>query len=336
MVQIQAISYYLPKQVLTNETLADLYPEWSAEKFAETTGIEKRHIAGENETAGDLAEQAAYRLFDEHQIKPDTVDFILMATQAPDYFLPATTCLLQDRLGIPKTAGALDVNLGCSAYIYGLALAKGLIVARIARNVLLLMADTPSKHVHPMDKSARPIFGDGAAATLVTAGEHERIGEFILGTDGSGYDKLIVPAGGMRLPRSAQTNQVVTDSSGNSRSLDNLFMDGNEVFNFTIDVVPQLVKEVLHKNDLTLEQIDLFVFHQANKFMLNFLRKLIRIPAEKFYVNMADIGNTASATIPIALRCAQEDGVLKPGMTVLLAGFGVGLSWGATILRWNT
>ena len=336
MAQIQAISYYLPRQVLTNEELVSLYPEWTAEKIVQKTGIETRHIAGDDETSGDLAELAARKLFDEYSIVSEAIDFILMATQSPDYFLPTTACILQDKLGIPKTAGALDFNLGCSAYIYGLALAKGLVTARIAKNVLLLTSETYSKHIHPMDKSVRTIFGDGAAATLITAGDYEGIGAFALGTDGSGYDKLIIPAGGTRLMRSEQTAQVVTDDSGNSRSRDNLFMDGGDIFNFTIDVVPPIIKTALRKNNCSMEQIDLFVFHQANKFMLDFLRKTIGIPSEKFYVNMADIGNTVSATIPIALRRAQEDGILKSGMTVMLVGFGVGLSWGATILRWNT
>ncbi len=331
---ISSISYYLPAGRLSNDELAALYPGWTADKIYEKTGIRERHISGANETAGDLGEQAALKLFDEHAVDPSSIDFILLATQSPDYFLPTTACMLQHRLGIPTTAGALDFNLGCSAYIYGLSLAKGLIASGTARNVLLITAETYTKHIHPMDKSVRTIFGDGAAATLISSVETDGIGKFVLGTDGSGYDKLIVPAGGMRLSPSAETAIEITDDSGNTRSKDHLFMDGTEIFSFTIAAVPRTVKETLEKNGLTMEEVDLFVFHQANQYMLDFLRKKCKISSDKFYMNFADCGNTVSASIPIALARAAQDGKLKPGMKVMLVGFGVGLSWGATVVTW--
>jgi 3-oxoacyl-[acyl-carrier-protein] synthase-3 len=331
---IKSICYYLPDMILTNDELADLYPAWTADKIFEKTGIRERHISAENETAGDLGEKAAKKLFVEHSVDPSSIDFILLATQSPDYVLPTTACILQDRLGIPTTAGALDFNLGCSAFIYGLSLAKGLITGGIATNMLLITAETYTKHIHPMDKSVRTIFGDGAAATLISAAEEEGIGQFVLGTDGSGYDKLMVPSGGMRLKPSAETALEHTDESENSRSQDNLFMDGTEIFSFTITTVPRTVHEILEKNHLAMEDIDLFVFHQANKYMLDFLRKKCKIPTEKFYMNFEDCGNTVSASIPIALARAEQDRMLKPGMKVMLVGFGVGLSWGATIITW--
>ena len=331
---ISAISYHLPEKRLSNDELAALYPGWTAEKIFEKTGIRERHISGDSETAGDLGEKAAKALFAEHAVDPASIDFILLATQSPDYFLPTTACMLQNRLGIPTTAGALDFNLGCSAYIYGLSLAKGLIASGTAKNILLITAETYTKHIHPMDKSVRTIFGDGAAATLISAAETEGIGRFVLGTDGSGYDKLIVPSGGLRLSPSAETAVEVTDDSGNTRSQDHLFMDGTEIFSFTIVTVPRTVKETLEKNGLTMEEVDLFVFHQANQYMLEFLRKKCKIAPEKFYMNFADCGNTVSASIPIALARAVQDGTLKPGMKVMLVGFGVGLSWGATVVRW--
>jgi len=333
--RIKAVSYHLPETILTNDELAVLYPGWTAEKILEKTGIQQRHIAAACETAGDLAEKAARQLFEEHRIEPQTIDFVLLATQSPDYFLPTTACILQARLGIPATAGALDFNLGCSAYIYGLALAKGLIAGGIAQNVLLLTAETYTKHIHPMDKSVRTIFGDGAAATLIHAADEDGIHGFVLGTDGRGYDKLCVPAGGMRKARTPETAQEITDDSENTRSEDHLFMDGAEIFSFTLETVPALVKATLEKNALAMEQVDLFVFHQANKYMLDFLRKTIRIPKEKFFVDMVDIGNTVSSTIPIALYRAQKAGVLKSGMKVMLVGFGVGLSWGAVVVDWE-
>ena len=332
--RVEKIVYYLPERILTNEELAGLYPGWTADKIFDKTGIRTRHVSADGETAGDLAEQAAKQLFSEYGIDPLSINFILLATQSPDYFLPTTACMLQSRLGIPTTAGALDFNLGCSGFVYGLAVAKGLIASGVASKILFITADTYSKYVHPMDKSARTIFGDGAAATLIGASDAENIGQFVLGTDGRGYDKLIVPAGGMRLACSDSTSAEQTDESGNIRSQNNLFMDGMEIFNFTITTVPKTVKEALEKNGVTLEGIDLFVFHQANKYMLDFLCKKCKIPAEKFYMNFADCGNTVSASIPIALARAVQDGTLKPGMKVMLVGFGVGLSWGATIITW--
>ncbi|MFA6922347.1 MAG: ketoacyl-ACP synthase III [Gallionella sp.] len=332
--KVQKIAYYLPDRMLTNEDLASLYPGWTADKIFEKTGIHTRRVSGDGETAGDLAEKAAKKLFSECGVDPKSIDFILLATQSPDYFLPTTACMLQNRLGIPTTAGALDFNLGCSAYIYGLSLAKGLIASETATGVLLITAETYTKHIHPMDKSVRTIFGDGAAATLISGAETDGIGRFVLGTDGCGYDKLIVPSGGFRLCPSVETALEMTDDSGNVRSQDHLFMDGMEIFNFTISTVPQTVKETLEKNGLTMEGIDLFVFHQANKYMLDFLRKKCKIDSSKFYMNFADCGNTVSASIPIALARAVQDGTLKPGMKVMLVGFGVGLSWGATIVTW--
>ena len=332
--QITGVSYHFPDQVLTNDELALLYPGWTAEKIFEKTGIKQRYVAAKDETAGDLAEKAANKLFRALSMEPSSIDFLLLATQSPDYYLPTTACILQHRLGIRTTAGALDFNLGCSAYIYGLSLAKGLIASETAKNVLLITAETYTKHIHPMDKSVRTIFGDGAAATLVSTADSSGIGQFVLGTDGSGYDKLIVPSGGLRLCPSADTAIETLDDSGNTRSQDNLFMDGTEIFSFTIATVPRTVKETLEKNQLTMENIDLFVFHQANQYMLDFLRKKCKIPQPKFYMNFADCGNTVSASIPIALARAEQDGTLKRGMKVMLVGFGVGLSWGATVVTW--
>lgn len=329
---IKAIEYTLPENILTNEELAEIYGDWPSQKILEKTGIAQRHIAADNECASDLAERAAKKLFESRVITQEDIDFILLATQSPDYQLPTTACILQDKLGIPQTAGALDFNLGCSAYIYGLAMAKSLINTGISKNLLLLTAETYSKHIHPLDKSTRTIFGDGATATLVCNDGHA-IGDFDLGTDGSGKDVLIIPSGGEKLHRSLETAKEKEDN-GSIRSQDNLFMDGTEVFNFTIRVVPQSVKNILGKQNLELDDIDLFVFHQANKFMLDFLRKKIRIPEEKFYVNMQDIGNTVSATIPIALKRAEEEERLHKGDRVLITGFGVGFSWGSTILTW--
>jgi 3-oxoacyl-[acyl-carrier-protein] synthase III len=333
---IRSIEYHLPAGVLSNDDLAVEFGDWSAAKISEKTGIVKRHICAEGECASDLAFAAAEKLFASGVCNRADIDYLILCTQSPDYILPTTACLLQHRLGLSKDAGAFDFNLGCSGYVYGLGLAKGLIATQQARNVLLLTAETYSKFIHPKDRSVRTLFGDAAAATLIQDADdqHPGIGEFSVGTDGSGANNLIVPAGGLRTRSSAQTAEAVEYEHGNVRSANHLYMNGPEIFAFTQRVVPNVVKRVLEKSQLTLDSIDYFVFHQANQFLLDHLRKKLRIPEEKFCVFVRDCGNTVSSTIPIALSDAHASGALRPGMKVMLVGFGVGYSWGAVTLTW--
>lgn len=326
---IKAISYYLPEKVVTNEQLVEEFPEWSVEKIAKKVGINERHIAAEDETAGDMAYKAAEKLIQENGIKRDSIDFVLLCTQSPDYFLPSTSCLIQNRLGLPTKCGAFDFNLGCSGYEYGLAVAKGLIVSGVAKNILLLTAETYNKHIHPKDKGNRTIFGDGASASLISTEGFAKIGEFVLGSDGSGYDRLIHKTGAMR--HYQPLNDFHEDENGTPLSSDHLYMDGKAIFDFTSDIVPPMIEETLAKHQLTMEDVDLFVFHQANRYMINYLRKLMEIDKDKFYVFMETVGNTVSSTIPIALCEAKKEGKLQGN--VVLAGFGVGLSYGATLLK---
>jgi 3-oxoacyl-[acyl-carrier-protein] synthase-3 len=326
---IKAISYYLPERVVTNEQLVEEFPEWSVDKIAKKVGINERHIAADDETAGDMAYKAAEKLIQENAIKRDSIDFVLLCTQSPDYFLPSTSCIIQSRLGLPTKCGAFDFNLGCSGYEYGLAVAKGLIVSGVAKNVLLLTAETYNKHIHPKDKGNRTIFGDGASASLISTDGFAKIGEFVLGSDGSGYDRLILKTGAMR--HYQPLNDFHEDENGTPLSSDHLYMDGKAIFDFTSDIVPPMIEETLAKHQLTMEDVNLFVFHQANRYMINYLRKLMEIDKDKFYVFMETVGNTVSSTIPIALCEAKKEGKLHGN--VVLAGFGVGLSYGATLLK---
>jgi 3-oxoacyl-[acyl-carrier-protein] synthase-3 len=326
---IKAISYYLPEDILTNEQLVVEFPEWTVEKVASKVGVSKRHIAAKNETAADMALKAAEKLFSEHGLDKSEIDFVLFCTQSPDYFLPTSACLIQDRLGLSTSCGALDFNLGCSGYIYGLSLAKGLIMGGIAKNVLLLTAETYTKHIHPKDKGNRTIFGDAASASIISTDGFAQIGNFSLGTDGKGCNNLILKTGGLRNPN--KLNDLYFDESNNPISSDYLYMSGSEIFNFTLENVPLLVKETLKKNQLELSDIELHIFHQANKYMMNFLRKKINIEEEKFYYFLNDVGNTVSSTIPIALYEAQKERKLHGN--ILLAGFGVGYSWGGVCLK---
>lgn len=328
---IKGISYYLPERIVTNEDLIKDFPEWSVEKVASKVGVNKRHIAGDHETAGDLAEKAALKLFQEYNISPRDIDFLMLCTQSPDYFLPSTACILQNKLGIPVTSGAFDYNLGCSGCIYGLALAKGLILSGAAKNVLLLTAETYNKYLHPSDKSNKSIFGDGAAACLVSTDGFAEIGDFSFGTDGSGAENLIVKTGASRIKE--KTGLYETDDEGHTRFDDYLYMNGGAIFNFTLETVPSLMNDVLEKNKLTKEDVDFFIFHQANKFMLNTIRKVCVIPKDKFYINLEETGNTVSSTVLIGLKESVEKELVKLSQNIMITGFGVGLSWGGCILR---
>lgn len=325
---IKAISYYLPDKIITNEDLTKEFPEWTAEKITEKIGVVERHVVKDNETAVDLAVNAAENLFLEQKIDRNTIDFILLCTQSPDFFLPTSSCIIQNKLKIPTSSGALDFNLGCSGFIFGLLIAKGLVSAGIAHNILLLTSETYTKHIHPKDKGNRTIFGDAATASLISTDGFAKIGKFDYGTDGSGANNLIVRTGGMRYK--SPINDTIFDNEGNVLSSDHLFMNGGEIFNFTADAVPVLVNNVLKNNEMKDDDIQLYVFHQANKYMINYLRKLIGIDKEKFYIYMSKVGNTVSSTIPIALYQAKKENLLKGN--VLIAGFGVGYSWGGTIL----
>jgi 3-oxoacyl-[acyl-carrier-protein] synthase III len=333
---ITGVEYYLPEPVVTSETLAKEFPEWSVEKIEEKTGISQRHIAGGKQCSSDLGVAAAKRLFASGLCKAADIDFLLFCTQSPDYFLPTTACLIQDRLGIPTHAGALDFNLGCSGFVYGTALAKGLIETGQAQNVLLITGETYSKFINKHDKSVRTLFGDAGAATLIRGLEgvsEELLGPFVFGTDGRGADKLIVPTGGMRSPRSALSGSIQADASGNARCQDDLFMDGAEIFNFTLREIPTCVHRLLKVGAKSSGDIDLFIFHQANRYMLEHLRRKLAIPSNKYHIGMQYCGNTVSSSIPIALKQAAAEGRLRDDSLLAIVGFGVGYSWAAALMR---
>ncbi len=330
---IKALAYTLPENEITNEQLVKEFPEWSVDKIADKVGINTRFVASENETSSDLAVKAAEKLFLENpNINKEDIDFMLFCTQSPDYFLPTSACIIQNKLGLPTTCGALDFNLGCSGYIYGLSLAKGLVLGGIANNVLLLTGETYSKYLHPKDKGNRTIFGDAGSATLISTEGFAEIGNFSLGTDGKGAENLIVKTGGLRCK--SPMNDLAFDEKANPTSSDYLYMNGSEIFNFTIEAVPELVKNTLLKNKLTNDEIEGFVFHQANKFMLNFLRKKLKINEEKFHYYMSEVGNTVSSTVPIVLYEKLKNGELHGN--ILLGGFGVGYSWGGCVINIKT
>ncbi len=331
---VVAIRHALPEATLDNNQLASEYEGWTAQKIFAKTGIRTRHVAAPDECASDIAFRAAQDLIRDTGVDPSSVDYLLYCTQTPDYVMPTTACVMQHRLGLRTSCGALDFNLGCSGFVYGLGMSKALIESGQVRTILLITAETYSKLLNPADKSVRTIFGDAATATLIVASEQQTlIGPFVYGTDGGGAKDIIIPAGGRRRPREPEA-ELVMDDSGNGRTVNDLYMNGPEVFNFTLRMVPEAVHQLLEQAGVQQDAVDLFVFHQANGFMLEHLRKKIQIPAEKFVLAMEHVGNTVSSSIPIALLCAEQRGQLKPGALVMLVAFGVGYSWAATLIRW--
>jgi len=335
---IKSIEYHLPERRLSNEDLHVEFPEWSINKIEKKTGIKTRPIAAQDECASDLGEKAAKQVFESGAISPEKIDYLIFCTQSPDYFLPTTACLIQDKLNLPVSAGAIDINLGCSGYIYGLGIAKGLIETGQARNVLFITAETYSKFINPRDKSVRTLFGDAGAATLLSVSDlkdQASIGPFVYGTDGKGANNLIVPNGGLRSPIKKTPEKIIRDENDNYRSSENLYMNGSEIFTFTLKRVPEIIHQLLNKQSLLMDDIDHFVFHQANKFMLDHLRRKLKIPEEKFCTAYEESGNTVSSTIPIALKGLMKSGGLKENDILMLVGFGVGYSWGATLVKWG-
>lgn len=333
--QIRSLAYYLPEQRLGNRELAEIFSGWTEAKITDKLGITTRPIAAAGETAVDMAVLAAENLFENATCDPEDIDYVLLCTQSPDYFLPTSACIVHERLGLSKSCGALDFNLGCSGYVAGLSLAKGLIEGDMADNVLLLTSETYSKYINPQDRVTRTLFGDGAAATIIKAMPHSHaplMGPFVFGTDGSGANLLIVPAGGQRMPATPETAIEQLDGKGVTRSQNQLLMHGPGIFSFAIDRVPPLVRELLDTSGKSRDDIGCYIFHQANKYMLSRLRELCELDESRFFSDMQTRGNTVSSSIPIAMADAFEQGMLRPNESVMLVGFGVGLSWAGCII----
>jgi 3-oxoacyl-[acyl-carrier-protein] synthase-3 len=332
---IKGISYYLPETIFTNKDFYSLFPEAVSNKEnLDMIGVEQRRITKTSETASDLAVKSALQFFKEHKVEPSEIDFLLFCAQEFDYYGPTSACIIHEKIGLPKNCGALDFNLGCSGFVYGLSLAKGMIESIGVKNVMLITSSTLTKKFHPKDKSSRYVFGDGAAATLISSrSAEEGIGKFIFGTDGKGANKIIVKDGGARNPISDSSFVESADEYGNVTNAACYYMDGPGVFIFGLKTVPKMINELLEKEQKKTDDIDLFIFHQANLFLIDHIRKKLHLSEEKIFNFMGEVGNTVSSSIPIALAEAIKAGKAKKGQTILLAGFGVGLSWAATTIR---
>ena len=308
--QITDIEYVLGKNKESLEDLGKINPDWIIEKLKDKTGIHSRHTLGVNETEKSLVIEASKKLFE--RVNPDDIDGIIHVSQSPFSRLPTSACLIQDILNLPKNMMAFDLIQGCSGFVYGLSVASAMIYQQGLKKVLVICADTYTNYIPKNDRTNRPIFSDGAAAAILESSGDGSIGPFSFFTDGSGGDLL-----------------TLKENNGKEQ----LFMDGKKVFKFSLREVPKVFNELLIKASLKQEDIDLFIFHQASAVILRQLKSKLNIPDEKWFQNIKDMGNTVSATIPIAIKQAKDSGQFKPKMNVMLMGFGVGLSVAGCIVR---
>jgi 3-oxoacyl-[acyl-carrier-protein] synthase III len=332
-VRLAGIASAVPDQVVTAQDDAAAFGEKEMQRIARSTGIRERRVVPEGVCTSDLCLAATERLLAELGWARDTVDALLFVTQTPDYILPATSCSLHGRLRLSQQCAAFDVNLGCSGYTYGVWMGAHLVASGAARRLLLLVGETASRPVHPQDRSARPLFGDAGTASALTADPSAGRMHFRFGTDGAGQNHLIIPGGGFRLPHSPATAQAEEDEHGNTRSLAQVYMNGSEIFLFALAQVPPLIEGTLADAGWSADVVDAFVFHQANEFMLEHLRKSMGLAREKVPLALEEFGNTSSASIPLTITARLADRLRQAPARLVFAGFGVGFSWASVAVQ---
>jgi 3-oxoacyl-[acyl-carrier-protein] synthase III len=332
---ITGMHYCVPRRRLTNEELATRFDERQLKSILKMAGIRERRVVAAGETASDLAYWAAIRLLEDRKVDPKEIDLIIFASQTGDYQIPATACVMHGRLGLSERCAAFDINLGCTSFPYALSVAHGMLISGVARKALVLNAEAITTVIHPKDRGLVPLHGDGAVATLLeSTSEKGGFVGFSLGTEGAGYRHLIIEASGARKPRTAETRKEVTDDSGSVHTLEHLRMDGPAVFHFSVYKVPEVIRDALNRFNMTMADLDLVILHQANRTMIDLIYKALDVPVEKRFYFIEAVGNTSGASTPMALAEAWRQARLKPGTRTLLAAFGVGLSWGVTIIEW--
>lgn len=332
-IRIAGVSACVPKNVMKNIEQLDLFTKAEIEKFIETTGVVERRFADNDICTSDLCYDAAVKLLNDMNVKRDSIDLLIFVSQTPDYHLPATSILLQHRLGLPKKTAAFDVMLGCTGYVYGLSIAFSFLLQKEFGSALLLVGETPSKVISAKDPTTSLLFGDAGTATLIEKSTRSCESWFSMNSDGSGEEVLKIKAGAYRYPSNEKTILEREFEDGSIRSDEHLFMDGMEVFNFTIREVPKDIRSLLQYANQTLDNIDYIVFHQANKFINNFLTKKLKYPLEKTPSSLTKFGNTSSATIPLTIVSELQNEFNTTGKNVILSGFGVGLSWANAVLE---
>jgi 3-oxoacyl-[acyl-carrier-protein] synthase-3 len=332
-VQISGISACVPKQERTNTEYSPYFLEEDMQKLIITTGIEKRRVVDDYLCTSDLCYHAAEKLIESLGWDRNEIELLIFVSQTPDYILPMTSSILQDRLGLPKTCIAFDTTLGCSGYTYGLSIASSLLSSSKIKKGLLLVGDTISKVTSSKDRSTAPLFGDAGTATALTFNEEAQPLYFHLATDGSGHDSIKIEHGGQRNP--VKIESLVSKKNGNGIEKNDcqLNLNGIDVFNFGITQAPKSVKDLLVLSNKNSDEVDFYVFHQANKLMNETIRKKIKIPSEKVPYSLTNFGNTSSATIPLTIVSELREIVSSQNKSLVLCGFGVGLSWGSVLLN---
>lgn len=324
-IQISSISSCVPSDKVDLNNFALEFGENEVNRIIKTTGIEGIRQARLNVTTSDLCIEAAKQLFQVNNVDVSEIGAIVFVSQTADYIMPQTSHIIQNKLGLNEDTICFDLPIGCNGYIYGLYQSSLLISSKSCKKVLLLSGDTSTKLINEKDRSLKMVFGDGGSATLIEEGGDEL--SFIIYSDGSKFDSLIIPDGGARNPINESSGQLNFDSDGNGRTSSNLFMDGMAIFNFAINRVPPLIQEILEYVKWEKDEVDLYAMHQANKFMIDYLRKKCKVRIERMPVVVDGIGNTGPGTIPILLtELNSKSNILNK---VILCGFGIGLSWGA-------
>lgn len=331
-IRIAGISSAVPKSSADLNTAKSYLPESDIERIIANSGVVNRRVAPEGTTAADLCSVAADKLLEELQWARESVDLLIFISQTPDYVLPATSYRLHSELKLPDTCLSFDINLGCSGFTHGLFVVRSLMTAPNIKRALLLCGDTITRISNPSDRSTSLLFGDAGSAAAIEKSEIDSFAASVWGSDGDGYSSLIVPGGAFKNPWTPEFMEAKEDSDGNKRRPVDLEMDGAKIFQFTIKRVPPMVKQVLQEADWSVDDVDSFVFHQANKFIINYLGKKLRLPAEKVPTCLEEYGNTSCASIPMTMVTRLREQLDSPKKLVLI-GFGVGLSWSAVALN---
>lgn len=330
------VASYLPEKIVSNFDLEVDYPQWDMTRLIDKIGIESRHIASEEDSASSMAVGAGIRLFDKLGLDPSEIDYLIFVSQSPDYLIPPTSSFVHQALGLEPHCAAIDILQGCSGFVTALGVAKGLIESNQSQNVLILTSDTYSKFVRSEDRTVRPIFGDGATATLVSSNFEKQgayIGALTQGVDGSGAEQLIARGSGL-IKSANHSGSQGNEKDSNSMVEGKLFMDGRGIFNFTLRIAEPVIDKVLSQAGLTKENIRYFIFHQANAFVLNNMREKLSLSEEQVPILMRDFGNTVSGTIPMVLEKLGTSRLVNQGDKLVLFGFGVGLAWAGTTLEY--